>query len=158
MKSCSSFEDLSAFKVSWSDVDQCKFCIYLRSLTICHFGMGRTTGLKTVTLKSHSVALPPCWISWMLLIGSKYIRWTYRQTAWWSHKPDSFFKEVRLKRECDPKKEGITGRWTGVIHDYRHFCWERKMSYTVCKIKVYCVMFRFICWTFKSYYILPLAQ
>jgi hypothetical protein len=138
MKSCSSFEDLSAFKISWSHVDQCKFCILLRSLNICHFGMGRTTGLKTVTLKSNSVALPPCWISRMLLIGSKYIRWTYRQTAWWSHKPDTFFKEGRLKRESDPKKEGITGRWTGVIHDYRHISAERG------KCPTHCVKSRFI--------------
>jgi hypothetical protein len=32
IKSCSSFEDLSVQKISWSHVEWCKFCIHLRSL------------------------------------------------------------------------------------------------------------------------------
>jgi hypothetical protein len=32
IKSCSSFEDLSVYKISWSHVDWCKFCIHLRNL------------------------------------------------------------------------------------------------------------------------------
>jgi hypothetical protein len=32
IKSSPSFEDLSAYKIPWSHVDWCKFCIHLRSL------------------------------------------------------------------------------------------------------------------------------
>jgi hypothetical protein len=46
IKSCPSFEDLSVYKISWSHVDWCKFCIHLRSLNVCHFGMVEGTGLK----------------------------------------------------------------------------------------------------------------
>jgi hypothetical protein len=46
IKSCSSFEDLSVYKSSWSHVDWCKFCIHLRSLNVRHFGMVEGTGLK----------------------------------------------------------------------------------------------------------------
>jgi hypothetical protein len=46
MKSCSSFEDLLAYKIPWSHVDWCKFCIHLRSLNAHHFGMVEGTGLK----------------------------------------------------------------------------------------------------------------
>jgi hypothetical protein len=45
-KSCSSFEDLSVFKISWSHVYLCKFCIHLRSLNVRNFGMVKGTGLK----------------------------------------------------------------------------------------------------------------
>jgi hypothetical protein len=38
IKSCSAFEDLSVYKISWYHVDWCKFCIHLRSLNV-HFGM-----------------------------------------------------------------------------------------------------------------------
>jgi hypothetical protein len=31
IKSCSSFEDLSVYKISWSHVDWCKVCIHLTS-------------------------------------------------------------------------------------------------------------------------------
>jgi hypothetical protein len=34
IKSCSSFEDLSAYKTSWFDVDWCNVCIHLKSLKI----------------------------------------------------------------------------------------------------------------------------
>jgi hypothetical protein len=33
-RSCFSFEDLSAYKISWSHVDWCKFCIHLSSFKI----------------------------------------------------------------------------------------------------------------------------
>jgi hypothetical protein len=33
-ESCLSFEDLSAYNISWSHVDWCKFCIHLSSLKI----------------------------------------------------------------------------------------------------------------------------
>jgi hypothetical protein len=41
IKSCSSFEDLSVYKISWSHVDCCKFCIHIRSLIVRHFGIVR---------------------------------------------------------------------------------------------------------------------
>jgi hypothetical protein len=46
IKSCSSFEDISVYKISWSHVVWCKFCIHLRSLNVRHFGMVEGTGLK----------------------------------------------------------------------------------------------------------------
>jgi hypothetical protein len=46
IKSCSSFEDLSVYKMSWSHVEWCKFCIHLRSSNVRHFGMVKCTGLK----------------------------------------------------------------------------------------------------------------
>jgi hypothetical protein len=39
IKSCSSFEDLTVYKISWSHVEWYKFCIHLRSLNVRHFGM-----------------------------------------------------------------------------------------------------------------------
>jgi hypothetical protein len=47
IKSCSSFEDVSVYKLSWSHVDWCKFCIHLRSLNVRHFVMVEDTGLKS---------------------------------------------------------------------------------------------------------------
>jgi hypothetical protein len=39
VKSCSSFEDLSVYNISWSHVEWCKFSIHLRRLNVRHFGM-----------------------------------------------------------------------------------------------------------------------
>jgi hypothetical protein len=36
-ESCSSLEDLSAYKISWSHVESCKFCIHLTCLNVRHF-------------------------------------------------------------------------------------------------------------------------
>jgi hypothetical protein len=47
VKSCSSFEYLSVYKIAWSHVDWYKFCIHLRSLNVRHFGMVEGTGLKS---------------------------------------------------------------------------------------------------------------
>jgi hypothetical protein len=47
IKSCSSFEDLSVYKISWSHVEWCKFFIHLRSLNVRYFGMVEDTGLKS---------------------------------------------------------------------------------------------------------------
>jgi hypothetical protein len=55
-KSCSSFEDLSVYNISWSHVDWCKFCIHLRSLNIRHFGMVEGTGLKSTASRSPLMA------------------------------------------------------------------------------------------------------
>jgi hypothetical protein len=37
IKSCSYFEDLSGYKVSWYHVEWCKVCIHLRSLNVRYF-------------------------------------------------------------------------------------------------------------------------
>jgi hypothetical protein len=55
-KSCSSFEDLSVYKISWSHVDWCKFCIHLRNLNVRYFGMAEGTGLKSTASRSPSMA------------------------------------------------------------------------------------------------------
>jgi hypothetical protein len=52
IKSCSSFENLSVYKMSWSHVDWCKFCIHLRSLNIRHFGTVEGTGLQSTASRS----------------------------------------------------------------------------------------------------------
>jgi hypothetical protein len=39
IKSCSSCEYLSAYKMTWSHVAWCKFCIHLRRLNVRHFGL-----------------------------------------------------------------------------------------------------------------------
>jgi hypothetical protein len=59
IKSCSSFEDLSVYKMSWSHVDWCKFYIHLRSLNVRHFGMVEGTGLESTASRSPSMAWPP---------------------------------------------------------------------------------------------------
>jgi hypothetical protein len=59
IESCSSFEDLSVYKIPWSHVDWCKFCIHVRSLNVHHFVMVEGTGLKSTASKSPSVAWPP---------------------------------------------------------------------------------------------------
>jgi hypothetical protein len=63
IKSCSSFEDLSVYKISWSHVDWCKFCIHLWSLNVRHFVMVEGTGLKGTASRSPSMTWPPYWIS-----------------------------------------------------------------------------------------------
>jgi hypothetical protein len=56
IKSCSSFEDLSVYKIPWSHIDWCKFCIHLRSFGICYFGMLEGTGLIIMASRSPSMA------------------------------------------------------------------------------------------------------
>jgi hypothetical protein len=43
IKSCSSSEDLSEHKMSWSYVDWCKFYTHLKSLNVRYFGMVAAT-------------------------------------------------------------------------------------------------------------------
>jgi hypothetical protein len=50
VESCISFEDLSAYKLSWSHVDWCKFCIHLRCLIVRHFWMVEATVLQIMAL------------------------------------------------------------------------------------------------------------
>jgi hypothetical protein len=63
IKSCSSFEDLSVYRISCSRVDWCRCYSHLRSLNVHHFGMVEGTGLKSRALRSPSMAWPPYWIS-----------------------------------------------------------------------------------------------
>jgi hypothetical protein len=56
IKSCSSFEDISVYKISCFHVDWCKFCIHLRSLNVRHFGMVEGTELKSMASRSPSMA------------------------------------------------------------------------------------------------------
>jgi hypothetical protein len=98
IKSCSSFEALSVYKISWSHVDWCKFCIHLRSLNVRHFWMVEGTGLKSRRrshLQWHDF---PTEFHKNLPIGSKVIRGggvkyrqTDRQTDWFYHKPHFSF-------------------------------------------------------------------
>jgi hypothetical protein len=83
IKSYSSFEDLSVYKISRSHVDWCKFCIHLRSSNVCHFGMVEGTGLKST---AHDL---PTEFHKNIRSCSKVIRrgHTDGQTDWWSHKP-----------------------------------------------------------------------
>jgi hypothetical protein len=52
IKSCSSCEDLSEYKISWSCVDWCNFYIHLKSLNVRHFGMIAAPALK-LWLRGH---------------------------------------------------------------------------------------------------------
>jgi hypothetical protein len=55
IKSCSSFEDLSVYKISCSHVDWFKFCIHLRSLNVRNFGMVQEMGLKSMASRLPSM-------------------------------------------------------------------------------------------------------
>jgi hypothetical protein len=74
IKSCSSYEDLSVFKIAWSHVDWCKFFIHLRSLNVRHFGMLQGTGLISMASRPPSMAWPPTEFHKNVPIGSKVIR------------------------------------------------------------------------------------
>jgi hypothetical protein len=75
IKSCSSFEDLSVYKISCSHVDWCKFCIHLRSLNVHHFGMVESKGLKSTESRDHLQWHDlPTEFHKNLPIGSKVIR------------------------------------------------------------------------------------
>jgi hypothetical protein len=52
----SSFEELTAYKISWFHVDWRKFCIHLRSLNVHHFGTVESTELKSMVSRSPSIA------------------------------------------------------------------------------------------------------
>jgi hypothetical protein len=56
IKSCSSFEDVSAHKISWSHVELFKFYIHLRSSDNFRFGMVEDTRIKKCGQNSSSVA------------------------------------------------------------------------------------------------------
>jgi hypothetical protein len=63
VESCSSFEDLSAYKMSLTPADWFNFCIRLRSLNVRHFGTIKATGLKIMASRWSSMALPSDQIS-----------------------------------------------------------------------------------------------
>jgi hypothetical protein len=56
IKSCSSYKDLSIYKIAWSHVNWWKFCIHLRSLNVRYFGMVEGTGLKSTASRSPLMA------------------------------------------------------------------------------------------------------
>jgi hypothetical protein len=60
IKICSSSEDPSEYKLSWSYVDWCKFFIHLRSSNVRHFGLVTDTALEIVASRLH-----PYWISYI---------------------------------------------------------------------------------------------
>jgi hypothetical protein len=92
IKSCSSFEDLLVYKISWSHVNCCKFCIYLRSLNVRHFGKVEGTELKSTASRSPSMAWPLLnfiqiyQLVQTLLGETQTDRRTDRQTEWSSYK------------------------------------------------------------------------
>jgi hypothetical protein len=63
IKSYSSFEDLSVYKISWSHVDWCKFYIHLRRLNVRHLGILEGMRLISAASRSPSMVWPPYWIS-----------------------------------------------------------------------------------------------
>jgi hypothetical protein len=70
--SYSCFQDLSAYKMSWSHVDWWKFCIHLKSLNFLHFEVVEANGLKIKASRSPSMAWPSYWIHRNLQLGSKF--------------------------------------------------------------------------------------
>jgi len=54
--SCSSSEDLSEYKFSWSYVDWWNFCNHLRSFNVRHFGMVALTELQIMGSRASSMA------------------------------------------------------------------------------------------------------
>jgi hypothetical protein len=94
IRSCSSFQDISIYKIAWSHVGRWKFCIHHRSLNVTNPGILETTKLKVITFMSPSIPYPPYWISWNLTIwfNSCYGRdrhtdsHTDTQTGRWFHK------------------------------------------------------------------------
>jgi hypothetical protein len=63
IKSRSFSEDLSELKISWSNVDWCKFCTHLRSFNVRHLGIVAHMALKITVSRSPSMAWPSPWIS-----------------------------------------------------------------------------------------------
>jgi hypothetical protein len=59
IKCCSSFKYLSEYRISWSHVDWCKFCIHLRNLNVWHFGTIEVTELKYMALNLPSMEWLP---------------------------------------------------------------------------------------------------
>jgi hypothetical protein len=76
IKSCSSSEDLSAYKMSWSYIYWCKFLIHLISMNVRHFGLVKATGLNVMALRSPSTTFYKT-----LQTGSEANRGTDRNTG-----------------------------------------------------------------------------
>jgi hypothetical protein len=55
-KSCSSFDDLLAFKTSWLLADWCKFSVHLGNLNVPHVEMAEAMGLKIMASRPPSMA------------------------------------------------------------------------------------------------------
>jgi len=91
IKASSSFEYLSAYKVSLSHVDSFKFRIHLRSLNVHKFGVIKVTGLKiyVVLVNINGMTSIPNFITNLPVCSEVIRKYTLskRQTEWWSHKP-----------------------------------------------------------------------
>jgi hypothetical protein len=59
IKRYSSFEDVLVHKMSWSHAVWCKFCMHLKSMNVCHFGMVEAMRMKGVMLRSPSMSQIP---------------------------------------------------------------------------------------------------
>jgi hypothetical protein len=110
-KSCSSFEEISAYIISEPRVDWCKFCNRLRSLNVRHFGMVVTTRLKLWhrgRLQRHGL---PTEFHENLPFGSKIDggQHTYTQAGRWSHKPTFSLCEGNYAKK---EKTGKSICWT----------------------------------------------
>jgi hypothetical protein len=78
IKGCSSFEDLSVFKISCSHVDWCKFYIHLRSFNVRHFGMVESTGSRSLQWHDLPTEFHKIYQLVQKLLGGKH-RQTHRQ-------------------------------------------------------------------------------
>jgi hypothetical protein len=86
IKSCPLLEFLPAYKLPWTHVDWCKFCIDPRYPNISHFVMIEATRLKSMAARS-----PPINSITSILDSMKLVCWLRSNeglTEWWSHKPN----------------------------------------------------------------------
>jgi hypothetical protein len=110
IKSCSSSEDLSADRISWSRFDWCEFFMHLRSLDVIFWNCWRY-GIKNygVEVAWHD---PPTEFHKYLLIGSKLIGWqTHRQEGDLINLLCSF----RLKTNSLVGSADINNDWSGFL-------------------------------------------
>jgi hypothetical protein len=120
-ESCSSFEDLSAYKFSWSHVDWCKFCIHLSSLNIHHFGNVKAVGLKLWCwdhLQWHDL---PTKFHKNLLTGSKFVGGG-RQESDLIGLLFPFGKENRLRKICPSKPYNMIQKLSDKTTLAEHYC------------------------------------
>jgi hypothetical protein len=117
IKSCSSFEDASVNKISWSHVDWCKFCIHLRSLNVRHFGMLE----GTVLISTASRYDLPTEFHKNLPIGSKVI--------WGGGTHGDLISLTFLFKESRLKNVRVVGSWPCQVYycqsseiNVRHRC------------------------------------
>jgi hypothetical protein len=114
IKNCSSFEDLSVYKISCSHVDWCKFCIHLRSLNVRHFGMVEGTGLKVGRPGHFQWHDLPTEFHKNLTIGTKVIRGA-----------------TQTDGRTDGQTDGLADRQTGDLISLTFLFKECRLKYEV---------------------------